>query len=197
MPIRIRLGELAAAREAHARLAAIADAVGTDPLRAAERCAAGRIALADRDADAARRAFEDAIDLYLRSVAPFEAAQARLELARALAAHDRAAAGLEHALAARAAFEELGAERAAKQADKLVARLGGRSAAAKRAGLTGREVEVLALVAEGLSNRADRRAAGRQRAHGPPPPGEHLRAARRLARARPRSRSRPSATCSA
>jgi LuxR family maltose regulon positive regulatory protein len=153
VPIRIRLGELPSARDAHAQLVKIADAVATDPLRAAERCSTGRIALAERDLDAASRAFEDAIDLYLRSVAPFEAAQARLELAGALAAQDRAAAGLEHALAARATLDELGAERAAKHADKLVAQLGGRSAAAKRAGLTGREVEVLALVAEGLSNR--------------------------------------------
>jgi ATP/maltotriose-dependent transcriptional regulator MalT len=151
--IRIRLGEPAAARDAHAQLAAIAEAVATTSLRAAERTAGGRIALADRDAGAARQAFEDALDLYERSVAPFEAAEVRLELARALAADDRAAAGLEHALAAWAVFEELGAERAAKRADKLVARLGGRSAAAKRVGMTVREVEVLTLVAEGLSNR--------------------------------------------
>ena len=153
VPIRIRLGELPSARDVHAQLATIADAVATDSLRAAERGCAGRIALADRDLDAARRAFEDAIDLYLRSVAPFEAAQARLELAGALAAQDRVVAGLEHALAARATLDGLGAERAAKQADRVVAQLGGRSAAAKRAGLTAREVEVLSLVAAGLSNR--------------------------------------------
>jgi ATP/maltotriose-dependent transcriptional regulator MalT len=146
VPIHLQLGEPDRARAAHARLAAIADDVGTHSLRAAERLAAGRI-------DGARAAFEDAIDLYLRCAAPFEVAQARLELARALAAQDRAAAGLEHALAARASLEELGAERAAAEADKLVAQLGGLSSAAKRAGMTAREVEVLALVAEGLSNR--------------------------------------------
>jgi DNA-binding NarL/FixJ family response regulator len=151
--VRIRLGEVAAARAAYLRLAAIAEAVATTSLRAAERTASGRIALAERDAGEARRAFEDAIDLYQRSVAPFEAAQVRLQLARALAADELAVVGLEHALAARAVFEELGAERAAKHADKLVAQLGGRSAAAKRAGLTVREVEVLRLVAVGLSNR--------------------------------------------
>ena len=59
---------------------------------------------------------------------------------------------LEHARAAFASFEGLGAGRAAADADKLVATLGGQSAAAKRAGLTRREVEVLSLVAEGLSN---------------------------------------------
>jgi ATP/maltotriose-dependent transcriptional regulator MalT len=146
------LGEPALAREAHSRLAAIAAAARTDSLRAAERAAAGRLAAGERDLDAARRAFEDAIDLYGRCVAPFEAAQTRLELAMALGAHDRPASGLEHALAARSAFEELGAERSARQADKLVAKLGGRSAAGRRAGLTRREVQVLSLVAQGLSN---------------------------------------------
>jgi LuxR family transcriptional regulator, maltose regulon positive regulatory protein len=149
---RIDVGDLAGARDAYARLAATAEAVGTDSLRAAERCAAGRIAFVDGDRDSARRALEDAVDLHGRSVAPFEAAQARLELARALPPNRRAAAR-DHAAAARAVFEELGAQRAARQADKLVARLGGRSAAAGRAGLTVREMEVLALVAQGLSNR--------------------------------------------
>jgi DNA-binding NarL/FixJ family response regulator len=153
VPVRIRIGELESAREAHSRLAGIADAVATDPLRAAERSAAGWVALADRDLASARRAFEDATDLQLRSVAPYEAAQARLALARTLAAEDRGSPALEHALAARRTFEQLGAERAARHADRLVAQLGGRTAAAKRGGLTGREAEVLALVAKGLSNR--------------------------------------------
>jgi ATP/maltotriose-dependent transcriptional regulator MalT len=153
VPARIRLGELDLAREAHTALVAIADAVGTEPVRAAERCAAARIAQADGDLDTARGAFEDAIEHYQRSAAPFEAAQTQLELAQTLASQDRADSGLELALAAAATFEQLGAERAAKSAGRLVGRLGGRSAAAKRSGLTRREVEILSLVAEGLSNR--------------------------------------------
>jgi len=153
VPIQLLLGERDRARDAHARVASIAAAVGTEPLRAAERCAAGRIALADSDLELARRAFEDAVDLYGRSAEPFEAAHARLELARVLLAQDRAAAGLEYAVAGRATLEALGADGAVKAADKLIVQLGGRSAAAKRAGMTAREVEVLALVAEGLSNR--------------------------------------------
>lgn len=153
VPIRIRLGELPNARKAHAQLTGVADSVGTEQLRASERVAAGRIAVAERQLDSARRAFEDAIDLHVRSTAPFEAAQARLELACALQALDQPVTGLEHAMAARATFEELGAERARRRTDKLVARLGGRSTAATRAGMTRREVEVLSLVAEGLSNK--------------------------------------------
>jgi LuxR family maltose regulon positive regulatory protein len=149
----VRLGGLPAARDAHAALGAIAAAVGTMPLRSAERLAAGRIALADRDLAAARQAFEDAIDLYERGVSPYEAAGARLELARALGAQWHPRAGLEQAMAARAAFDRLGAQRAAKDADDVVARLGGRSVAAGSTRLTARELEVLGLVAKGLANR--------------------------------------------
>ncbi len=153
VPIHLRLGDGDRSRDAHARLASIASAVGTEPLRAAERCAAARIAVAAGDLDGARRAFEDAIDLYGRSAAPFEAALARLELAQVLAQQDRAAAGLEYARAARATLDGLGAAGAVRAADQVIVRLGGRSGAAKRAGMTAREIEVLALVAEGLSNR--------------------------------------------
>jgi ATP/maltotriose-dependent transcriptional regulator MalT len=147
-----RLGDLKAAREAHARLAAIADEVATDSLRGAERWAAGRIELADGQPDAAREAFEDAIDHCERSVAPFEAAQARVSLALALAEAGRVDAALDQALTARSTFEELGATRASRETDELLARLGRESGAGRHGGLTRREVEVLSLVAEGLSN---------------------------------------------
>jgi ATP/maltotriose-dependent transcriptional regulator MalT len=153
VPARIRLGDHGRAREDHAELARIADAVGTPAVRAAERSAAGAIALADGDREAAGRRLEDAVELYDSAVAPFDAACARLALARALATQDRSEAALEHALAAVALFEHLGAARVARTAGKLVTELGGQSATARRAGLTGREVEVLSLVAEGLSNR--------------------------------------------
>jgi LuxR family transcriptional regulator, maltose regulon positive regulatory protein len=153
VPARIRLGDQRRAREDHAQLERIADAVGTATIRAGERSAAGAIALADGDRETAQRKLEDAVELYDSATAPFDAACARLVLARTLATQDRAEAALQHALAAAAVFERLGAARATRTASKLVTELGGRSAAAKRAGLTAREVEVLALVADGLSNR--------------------------------------------
>jgi DNA-binding NarL/FixJ family response regulator len=152
VPIRIALGELDLARESHVQLAAVAEAVATDLVRAGERCAAGRVALAGGDPGAARLAFEEAVDLYGRSAAPFDAAQARLALARALAAQERSVAAADQAREGSATFKRLGARSAATQADKLLARLGGRRGAAGRGGLTRRELEVLSLVAEGLSN---------------------------------------------
>ena len=154
VPAAIRLGDIDRAREAHARLAEIAAAVSTDSLRAAERNAAAEIAAAGRDPDSARRSFEDAIALYRRSGEPFETARAQLELARTLAADERSGEALEQALTAAAALADLGAHRAASEADRLVATLGGGKSPGRRAGLTERELEVLTLAAKGLSNRA-------------------------------------------
>jgi LuxR family transcriptional regulator, maltose regulon positive regulatory protein len=150
---RSALGDLDAAREAHRKLATIAMAVGTKHVRAAERAAVAAIAAAGDDWGTARLALEDAVDLYRSSPAPFEAARALLELARALDALERPEQALEYALRAADTFETLGTAREAARAGKLVAALGGRSTALKRAGLTAREMEVLSLVAEGLPNR--------------------------------------------
>ena len=151
--IGIGLGDLDRARTAHRGLERIATAVGNDSLRAAECRAAGELAMADGDAQEAARLFEDAVDLHRRGAATFDLAQARLALARALGASDRPAAAVDEAEKAMTAFEQLGAERAARDAARLLARLGGPGvAAAGRWRLTGRELEVLSLVADGLSN---------------------------------------------
>jgi LuxR family transcriptional regulator, maltose regulon positive regulatory protein len=150
---RASLGYPDPAREAHEELRSIATAVGTKPARAGERACAAAIAAAEADWEAARLALEDAVELYRSSPAPFEAARAQIDLARALEELERPDRALEQALAACDVFEQLGAEREAVRAGKLIAALGGRSAALKRAGLTAREIEILGLVAEGLSNR--------------------------------------------
>jgi DNA-binding NarL/FixJ family response regulator len=148
-----RLGNLDSAGEAYGELQSIATAVGTSPLRAEERVAAAAIAATRDEWEVARLALEDAVELYRASPAPFEAAVARLDLARALEALELPGRALEEAVVACDVLEALGAEREARRAGKVVAALGGRSAALKRAGLTPREFEVLSLVAEGLSNR--------------------------------------------
>jgi LuxR family maltose regulon positive regulatory protein len=136
---------------AHERLAEISDSVGTALLVAAERDAAGWIALVGRNPDRARRAFDDAIDLCRGAAAPFELARAQVGLAQALERVDRRDAGREVALDAQRAFAVLGALPSERAASELARRLG---AASSPSGLTAREREVLGLVAAGLSNRA-------------------------------------------
>jgi len=150
---RAALGYRDTAREAHEELRSIASAVGSKHARAGERACAAAISAADGEWDGASLALHEAVDLYRSSPAPFDAARAQIELAGVLDALGHPDRALEHALAACAVFEELGAERDAIRAGKIVAALGGRSAALSRAGLTVREVEVVRCVAEGLSNR--------------------------------------------
>ena len=124
-----------AAASAAGELRALAQLVGTSALQAAADLADGLLAAALGDHERARTLLEDAVDGYDRSGAPFEAAEARAELAATLASlgrNDRAAA--ESATA----VETLRALGVVRDRD---------------ASVTPREREVLALLAEGLTNR--------------------------------------------
>jgi DNA-binding NarL/FixJ family response regulator len=148
------------AKTALAELSSIATLVATGPLRAAASFATGVVAHGQGEFDAARRHLEDAVDLFLQSGAPFEVARARTELARALAALERVDAAAEEFHRAIALFAELKASREEARAQRFLDALptpsagGGDTspAAAESGGLTRREIEVLRLVAAGLSN---------------------------------------------
>jgi DNA-binding NarL/FixJ family response regulator len=117
--------------------------------------------MASDDEDEARRHFEDAVDRFVQSNAPYEVARARIELARALAALDRIP---DAALEARRAIDvltELKAELEISRARLLLDSLPQPTSAPEDAprtrndsGLTVRELEVLRLVADGLTNQA-------------------------------------------
>ncbi|MEX1141064.1 MAG: response regulator transcription factor [Thermoleophilaceae bacterium] len=152
-------------------LGAIAAAAPTEPLRALASSATGVAAAAAGDPDGARTSFEDAIDLFSRCGARFEAARARLDLARALRDCGRGDAASHEARDARDAFAQLDAVRWRDLADGVLATLveptgadttarpphrdapAAARAADAAADLTPRELEVLALLANGLSNR--------------------------------------------
>jgi DNA-binding NarL/FixJ family response regulator len=156
------LGERERAKVAMLELSNIAKLIATIPLRAAAEFAFGYFALGDGKADAARQHFEDAVDLYFQSGAPFEAARARIELARALGKLGRIHAAMEEAQRALALLTELKAELEIARAQTVVEALAAmlqtnpkpRSQANGSSDLTKREMEVLRLVAEGMNNQS-------------------------------------------
>jgi DNA-binding CsgD family transcriptional regulator/tetratricopeptide (TPR) repeat protein len=112
-------------------------------------------ALAAVGSDGATRELDQARALFVEFAMPYEAARSRLALARSIRAADKEAAAQE-VKGALATFEELGALPDADVAAALLREWGIR--AARRGpnalgGLTAREREILALLAEGLSNR--------------------------------------------
>jgi ATP/maltotriose-dependent transcriptional regulator MalT len=134
------LREADRAQQALNELMLIAIDVDTRPLRACALAAEGIVAAAAGDLPRARSALEDAVTFYMQSGMPYECAITRIELAQVLTAsgrdHD---AGMERARATEA-LEQLGAVSKPPPAD------------GEALGLTGRELEVLALVADGLTD---------------------------------------------
>lgn len=137
---RLDLGERRAAEVAVGELEQVAASVRTAPLRGAALLARGRVE-AVRDPRRACAALQDAVDLFTESGVPYEAAQARLELAPVLRelGRDQAAAAAEDA--ARRELTALGV---------VVAEP--RPASRVTGDLTRREHEVLRLLATGMSN---------------------------------------------
>jgi DNA-binding NarL/FixJ family response regulator len=108
----------------------------------------GTVRLAEGDVEGALAALRRAWEAWRELDAPYEAARVRARAAqacRALGDLDGAAVETE---AAREVFERLGA------ATDLAGLAVGKDAAALPGGLSAREVEVLRLVAAGLTNRA-------------------------------------------
>jgi len=156
---RTDLKDWTGAKAALDELTGIGAMILTLSLRADVSFSSGYVAMGKGNADAARIAFEDASELYDRSGAPFETGRARIQLARALGSLTRVDAALEELRHAKELLSGLNAGMEVARADKLTADLLHRGTAAPASApaasknvLTRREIEVLRLVAEGLSN---------------------------------------------
>jgi ATP/maltotriose-dependent transcriptional regulator MalT len=158
----VEQGHLDEAKAAVAELQAIAQESQTAPLRARAAFVAGLLEARAGDTNVARTHFEDAVDLFSASGAPFETGRARVELARLLnalgrhdAAADEARRAIEDLTPLRASLELTRAQAVLDELNAAPAAASGATSAAEdRKGLTPREIEVLRLISEGLNNQA-------------------------------------------
>jgi DNA-binding NarL/FixJ family response regulator len=146
-------GRNRAASAAGHRLGELADRSGRPLLRARASLAMARVALADERCDDAREYARLALGSFGRLSMPHEAAEARLELARAVATEFPPLAR-EEGRSAFAAFRELGAVRGMNAAAASLRDFGAGTAPREQVigQLTARENEVLVLVARGMTN---------------------------------------------
>jgi DNA-binding CsgD family transcriptional regulator len=146
----LAMGAIESARAAADELSSIGAEIGAPVLVAIATRADGAVRLAEGDARAALSALRRSWAVWQDVDAPYEAARTRVLIGqcfRALDDEDTATLEFE---AARKVFQELGADPDLARLDVIA----GRTVARTAGGLTGRELEVLRLIAAGKTNRA-------------------------------------------
>jgi LuxR family transcriptional regulator, maltose regulon positive regulatory protein len=139
---RAALGDIEGARAVLGELAGVTELVESELLRAALAFASGIVEAAAGAPELARGLLEDAVDRYERGRLPFEGAEARTALAEVLRGLGQGKAAERETHQATQAFQRLGATAAAR-----------RARAPSAGGLSARELEVLRLVSEGMTDR--------------------------------------------
>jgi ATP/maltotriose-dependent transcriptional regulator MalT len=150
---RLQEGRVDGARAAISGLERMAETPGRERVEALAVAAAGRVAGAGGSEDAPRL-LQEAVNRFAALGLRLDAARARLDLARSLAAQSPEVA-VDTARHARAELTALGASRESDSAAALMRSLGAKEPAGPRARdlLTQREIEVLRLLGAGLTNR--------------------------------------------
>jgi DNA-binding CsgD family transcriptional regulator len=146
--VALAAGDLATAASSADELRAIAGVLPAPPIEAMSADADGALCLAGGDAAGAQEVLRRACSIWQELRLPYETARTRVAFGLALrAAGDEDGARLE-LLAARSAFERLGAAPDARAVAHMLS-----EPTASPWGLTVREIEVLRLVASGMTNR--------------------------------------------
>jgi len=133
----------------------IAELVITLPVKASFLSCSGSIQDACGNSMAAREFFEDAIDIYDTVGAPFESAVTRIFLSEVLIRLQQYRNAESELNTALKAFEKIGAEKYAEKARQLLKTVHRQHALEQKPGaseFTGRELEILRLLAEGKNN---------------------------------------------
>ena len=144
-------GDSVAAQRALDELRQIATAVDATPLTASVMNGQGIVMTQRGDFAEAAHYFEKAVELFEETGAPFETARARLGLAGALAGSDRTAVAAREARNAIESLHALGATHEEARARRFF-RDFSPTTGQRTSPLTDRQLEILKLVAQGLSN---------------------------------------------
>lgn len=143
-------GDIAGARAVAAELGELARLLGAQLLSAAAETVEARIAIVEGRHGEALAPLRRAWMAWQRLDAPFEAARARVQIGIAYRELGDAESAAMEFDAARWVFQQLGARPEIENLNAIAPALGGMERAR---GLTGREVEVLRLVADGRTNK--------------------------------------------
>ena len=152
--IALAAGDVVAARESADRLAAMAAQADAPLLQAMALRAEGAVRLAEGDVEVALNVLRRAWEAWTALDAPYDAARVRVLTAAACRALGDADGATRETEAAREVFVRLGAMPDLVRLDTGEGTAADAGAAAPPGGLSAREVEVLRLVAGGLTNRA-------------------------------------------
>ena len=153
--INITLGKPEQAQNHLNELKEISTTINTLPLKAAVLSAEGNLYSAQGNYEQTKQHLEDAIDIYDKIKSPFESARTRVLLADVLAKLNKYAQAEGELDTAINKFKELGAEKDFGKAKFILKNLYKENAANSEKNkfeFTGRELEVLRLIAEGKNN---------------------------------------------